>query len=44
MFTDYTSVVELYTTLVSYRDSWRPVITGIPFLTTHAKLLLNATL
>jgi hypothetical protein len=33
MFTDYTQDVELYATPGgTFQDSWRPVITGIPFL------------
>jgi hypothetical protein len=44
MFTDFTPDIELYATPGgTYQDSWRPVITGIPFLKNHAKLLVNAT-
>ena len=44
MFTDYTQDVELYATPGgTYQESWRPVITGIPFLTTHGKLVVNGT-
>ena len=44
MFTDYTQDVELYSTAnATFQNDWRPVITGIPHLNTHATLPMGGT-